>query len=363
MINFWEESDISNNCQIGTNDEPFYIPITRRDLINLRLTIPYHIITLNGGGLPISAIEMKIVDEVGTTTLCDYSNPATGRFLLGFVNDLDNRSAHYQIITGLGLADENSANYAMYSFSVTTNDVIELDVNGTVYSFCYGQDVTPFPLIEWASGKLCISLTAAEHGSTTLTKNGVVTAISSSVCAVPSCAHEDFDCFRFKVSVTFSTLGITKHYYTKPYKVLRCDEPSVHIEAQYPVGTIDCDGQYHNGSGASGASFHFNRLLMRVPGGIEKLPSELEKSYNSRSYSYRSSITKRYLLKSPPLPQWFADSFETAIAAKTTLFDGVEYLQNNTNTIFENPEIIGTTYQNINLNLQSSKCEKVFVCQ
>jgi hypothetical protein len=163
--------------------------------------------------------------------------------------------------------------------------------------------------------------------------------------------------------VTFATLGVTKHYYTKPYKVVRCDEPTIFCEAQYPLNVQDCEGQFHNGAGAVGASFHMNRLLMRIPGDIEQLPSEIEKSYNNRSRSFKSALTKRYQLRSTPIPQWFADSFEAVVAAKNVLFEGVEYLQNNGNTIFENPDTIGTTYQNINLSLQSSKCEKVFVCQ
>jgi hypothetical protein len=358
MVQYWETSDITDNCLKGPLDEPYFIPIKRTDLIGLRLQIPYHLITLNGGGLP-TAVTMSIVDNIGTTTLCSYS----GKFKLGYLNDGGNRIAEYQILATLPLNDEVGGEYQFLTFDVVSGDVVELTYGGNTYSFCYGIDDVPYPLIEWSPGKICFGEEVNILAALSYKKNNTPVNILSSYLisgAAPSCAHEDFDCFRFKVSVILATYGHTMTYYTKPFKVLRCDdEETLFIEGTYTSGSIDCAGQEHL---SGGATMSKNKLYTRIFGEITDMPSEVKAEYNARNYCYRSSLIKKYLLKGLPIPMWMVRAFETIVSAQVVKFNGIEYSKNDVNSYLENIDINGMTYQNINLPLQSSKCEIVFVC-
>jgi hypothetical protein len=362
MIHLWEQSDVSDFCSNGgDNDQPFYIPVKRTDLISLRFQLPYGLVDMNGGGLPIGdKVSLSIVSGDTATTLCDYSNSTINKFNFGYINDSTNRIAEYQFLLGLGLADAIGDNREIYTFDVGEGDLVYLDFAGTIYVFKYGTDSIPAPLIEWKSGSVCLSMTALEVATASLTINGSPNLFDA-IFSTPVCAHEDFACFRFKLTVELVTYGTTQEYYTKPFRVVQCDEPTIFVESTYPSGVIDCSGQIHSSGGDAMAA---NKLYMRIPAEIERVPSVFEKSYNSRSRSFKSSVTKKYLLKSLPIPQWYADAFETCMAAKTTKLDWVEYLQPDINSLFEtNNELNGHTYPNIYLYLQSSKCETVFVCQ
>jgi len=67
-------------------------------------------------------------------------------------------------------------------------------------------------------------------------------------------------------------------------------------------------------------------------------------------------------LKSDPMPDWVADEVEAIVMAKKFTVDNVEYLTEDTEQIFKNPEIIGSNYQNIDLPLSQCKCELVYSC-
>lgn len=361
MIQFFEESnDISNNCLIGTLDEPFYIPIKRNDPLYLRVQVPYQFVTLNGGGIPTgNKVDMKIVAVDGTTTICDYGDGTTAKFLYGYVNDSTNRIAEYQFLTGIGMEDENFENHNIYSFDVVANDIVILAVDDIVYTFVYGIDEIPYPLWEYDTGKIAIVLSDTEVSLTTVDINGASGIIDTAV-DVPQCAWENNDCFRVRIDIELTTYGNTITYLSKPYKILHCDEPSVWLTGKYPSGSIDCAGQKHESSG--GYSFHKNLLMMRIIGELDDLPSEIEKTYNERSYNYRSSVIKRKVLKGDPAPLYFIDAVETVMLAKETRVNGVQYYAKDINTFTENIDINGVTYQNINISLQSSKCENIFVC-
>lgn len=364
MVQLWETSDISAGCEVGPLDQPFFIPVLRTDLIHLRLNIPYQIITLNGGGMPIgSSVDLSIVSENGATTLCNYSTANLNKYRYGYINDSTNRIAEYQFNLALGLADEDGDNYEQYTFDIVSGEIVELydfASGDLLYSFVYGVDDVPYPFIEWETGKICIGLSDTDYANFELQINGNTTGMSSMFTATsPTCANESGACFRFKVTIVFGSYG-TLSYYTKPYKVVTCEEETVFIQSTYPSTIIDCSDQEHQ---AGGNSIFKNRLYSRIYGGIEKQPDEVRKSYNSRSFSYKSSRVQKFLFKSTPLPLWFADCIQTMLLGQSTKIDGVEYYQNDIESFFEtNNEIIGTTYQNIYLPLYSSKCEKVFVC-
>lgn len=360
MIQLFEESnDTSANCSIGTLDEPFYIPIKRNDPLYLRVQLPYQFVTLNGGGIPTgTGVKMSIVKVDGTTLLCDYGDATSGKFKYGYVNDGTNRIAEYQFFTGIGLEDESSDNHNVYGFTTAVNDVIMFSVDAVVYSFVYGVDEIPYPFWEWDAGKIAIVLSDTEYALSSLEINGASDTIDT-VVDVPQCAWENNDCFRIKIELSLVTYGNWITFFSKPYKIITCDEPSLWLYGKYPSGTIDCAGQKHE---AGGDAFYKNLLMMRIIGEIDDFPALIQKVYNERSISYKSSRIKRKILKGEPIPTWYKDAFETIMLAKETRVDGEQWYAKDIETFTENIDINGVTYQNINLPLQSSKCENIFVC-
>ena len=358
MTQLFEVSNISDFCNVGALDSEFYIPIDRKELQQLRLVIPYQYVTLNGGGLPISAVDLSIVNNTGSSTLCNYGDPSTGNYMFSYINDSVNRIAEYKFFFGLGLADENGANCDIYGFNPVTNDVIEIDVNGTMYSFVYGVDEVPLPFIEYYTGSIAIMLNSTDYSNTTIKINNIVDSLTFPL-SIPHCAHENFDCFRFKIEVVFSNYGETKTFYSHAFKVPKCDEETIYLTGTYPDSAIDCGGHLHSGTGA----FVFqNKHYLRIYGGIKKMPDEVGKEYNTRSRAYKSYITKKKNLKGEPVPLWFADALQTVLLGKNVRFDNEELYPDDDASYLEDIEINGMTYQNINVNLRSSKCENIFVC-
>ena len=360
MNQLWELSEtISADCDRGVNDEAFFIPVRRRDLIQLRLVVPYHFVTLNGNGIPTgTGVTLSIYNESGVTLLCDYSNASVGKFLYSYRNDGTNRVAEYQFLFALGLADENSENYSQYAFDVVANDVVAFDTGTNIYYFTYGVDDLPPGFIEYKSGSITVGLTGAEFSNYALAINGVIDTVHE-IAQTPLCAHEDFACFRFKVTLNFSTFGQTLTYFTKPFKVDRSEDQSIYIQATYPASMIDCGGHIHEGAGGTQ---YKNRHYLRVPAEIEFQSPKMIKSYNGRSHNYKSEIQDTFLLKSDPMPKWCAAAIKTIIASQEVRIDNVEYLQENIDTIFEKNDFQGSNYMNLNLPLQHRKCEKVFIC-
>ena len=359
MIQLFEDNNVTSaNCNISTLDEPFYIPIKRNDPLYFRVQIPYQYVTLNGGGIPTGNILVKLVKVDGTTLLCDYGDETTNKFKFGYTNDSTNRIAEYQFFTGIGMADEGFNNYSVYSIDVSANDIVQLTVGTTEYSFVYGIDEIPFPLWECDAGKIAIILNLTEYGSTTLLINGSSDTLASLI-GVPTCAHEDYQCFRIKVEIELVTYGETITFISKPYKIIRCDDPSVWLMGKYPSGQIDCAGHKHE---ASGNAFYKNLLFLRIIGELDDFPSEIQKVYNERSYNYKSTIIKRKVLRGEPIPSFYQDAFETLMLAKETRVDGVQLYAKDVSAFTEKIDINGVSFQNINLPLQLSKCENIFVC-
>jgi len=362
MTQLWElSSTIAADCDRGPADEPFYLQCTRRDIMQLRLIVPYAYVSLNGGGIPTgTGVLLEVVNESGVTQLCDYDDATVGKYLYSYRNDSTNRIAEYQFLFNIGMADSGGENYSLYSFAVNDEDVVKLDTGNEVYLFTYGVDNLPENIIEYKAGELAVVLNGTEFTGYTLEINGIPDTVTA-LANTPTCANEAGACFRFKVTLGMVTLGTDLTFFTKPFKVMNCDEESILLEASYPSGFIDCTGHIHEGAGGDQ---YKNKHYLRVPAEIERLPSTVKKSFNSRMYAYKTERQEQFRLLSEPVPQWFADAVETILTGQTVKADGVEYFNEGSEKIFEeNNDRQGSNYINMNVNLQSSKCEKVFVCQ
>jgi hypothetical protein len=362
MIQLWEKygSEISANCDRGELDEEFYIPIKRNDPLWFRLQIPYAYYELNGPGLPVANVELTIVDVAAINDLCQYSTPAFNQYAFTYKLDTTNRIAEYQFLAAIGFADDNGYNYDVYDMNVVSGDLIDLSYDDYSFVFKYGSDEIPYPIFEVSSGKLCIILNSDQATNAIYQVNGVGGTLSAYFSgSSPIASFEDFECWRLKVKVTFGG-GAIMYFYSKPFKILHCEEESVWLEGTYTAGDIDCAGQIHTITG--GDDFYPNKLMMRIIGGIDRLPDEVNKDYNSRSFNFKSSIIKKYALKGQPVPQYYLEALQTLFLAKNTKIDGIEYYAKDVQQFSENLDIIGASYQSIAIPLQSSKCENIFVC-
>lgn len=362
--NLWESSSSQFNCNLCASDEPFFMPLNRIDLVGLRLQIPYQYVTQNGGSLPIGAnVELSIVDEVGTTTLCSLSTANNGRFILGKVNDATNKVAQYQIYTPIPLRDGSNIVWTHYYFTATKGDHINITGDALAENECdfiYGYDSLPENFYEVAPGYIVVpGRTLTANTTNVLTKNGTTTSLTLLYTTATACTHEQYQCFRFKLSVTYSTWGETKDFYTKPFRIERCTE-SLKIQGKYTSGMTDCVGYKHSASFNVGIIGE-NNLILRLPADIETAPNFVRNSYNDRCYKYKTEVQRAYRLKSDPMPSWLASEVENIIASQEFKVNNFQYISES-ELIFEESDVESSKYQNINLSLLSCKCEKVFVC-
>lgn len=365
--NLWEETSSQANCNLCPSDQPFFMPLERTDLVALRLQLPYQYVTGNGGGLPVGAsVHLSIVDEIGTTTLCNLSTANNGRFILGQVNDSTNDVAQYQIYTPIPMvyAGGNPTFNSYTHYYIDVNDGDWVNITGAVampdVDFIYGSDPLPAQMVEVKPGRLVFP-TELTVPSLVVLVNNVAAAPTLLYTFATGCDHENLDCFRFRLTITFSTAAVTRYFYTKPFRIFRCAE-SVRISSQYPASTFDPNGYLH------GASFNIadivdpNLLMLRIPADIDREASRVVKSFNAKCFAYRTEVQKRYRLKSDPVPWWFAHEAENIAAGTEFAVDNVQYLNDGGDAMFQNSDIDSSSFQNIDLPLQGCKSEKVFVC-
>lgn len=362
--NLWEQSTTQANCDLCISDEPFFMPIRATDMISLRLQIPYQLVTLNGGSLPIGAnVSMALVNEAGTTVICDYSNATSGRFILGQVNNPTNKIAQYQIYAPLRIVDLNGNWWSHYYFTATKGDHINITggINGdNDCDFIYGYDDLPINFYEVAPGFIVVpARPPIVNVSNILKVNNTVVNMTHLYGALTACSLFNNQCFRVRITVNFATSGQVKEYYTKPFKRELCED-SVRINGKYPLDLVDCVGYLHQGS-ISGGIINPNNLFLRIPADIEPTPSRVTKAYNDRCYNYKTTVQKAFRLKSDPVPMWFASEIENIVASQGFSVGNVPYISES-EIIFEESEVESSKYQNINIPLLSCKCEKVFVC-
>lgn len=366
MNNIWESSSDQFNCSLCGADEPFYMPLRRTDIVGMRVQVPYSYLVKNSGSMPIGAnVALSIVDEIGTTTYCDLSTANNGRFLLGFVNDTTNKKAQYQIWTPIPLKDENTIYYSQYYFTASSGQLVEITsgFNFDGVRFIYGVDPLPENVLELKPGVLVVSLYPnpffGNFPSNVLTVNNVVVAFTLLYGTRTACDHELYNCFRFKLVVTFTNSGETLTLYTKPYRIERCDT-SVRVKCVYPLNTYDMNDYNHTASWNISV-INPNNLINRIPADVETESSKITKSYNQKCYNYRSETQRMYRIKSDPVPDWFAFEVENVLAGQSMTIDNVGYDVEGTEA-FKNIDLNNSTFQNLDLLLSQCKTEKVFVC-
>jgi hypothetical protein len=359
MNQLWELSDTDlANCSLADNDKPFFIPIRRTDFLALRVIVPYQYVTQNGGGLPSGAnCTLSIVDETDSTTYVSYGATSTNRWLLGTYNASGH--AEYQILAPMRLPNAAGQNFSVYYFDVVAGDIIELDDNGTVYYFIYGTQETPPPFVELKAGRLCIGLNTSTLGGVVYKKNNSVASLTSIASSLATGTHEGFGCFRVKFTANFSTLGVVKTWYSKPYKVPYCEDSYPMLTATFPAAMTDCEGHVHSSGNSS--FWDAAKLFLRIPADLDREPARIKKTYNERQFCYKSEVTKQYRLLSEPIPEFFESAILNLLSARNFYVDNIEYFFEQENFV-ENPENPGYEFKNLNVPLLSSKCEKTFVC-
>jgi hypothetical protein len=357
MNNLWESSSLQANCNICDADKPFFISVERSDLVGLRFQVPWSLIVAAGLGIPTTA-SLAIVDEIGTTIYTDFGVNTSNRFLLGYRLDTTNKLAEYQIYTGVPMADELGNNWSQFYFTATSGQIVSSTLYGVTW--VYGVDDLPYPFIEVKPGVIVKGGILTDVNLTdVITINGTPTTQQKLFSGTPpTSATEGGNCFRYRL--TFTIASVSRQFFTKPFKVVRCDD-TVRLEGRYNLDQIDCNQYMHSSSSGLTASIVPFMLLQRIPADIQRVANRIKKMQNENCFVYKSEIQKQYNLKSDPLPEWYVDEIENLMLAQDFRVNNQNYLIESAENIFENNEF-GGNYQNINVSLQSCKCETVFVC-
>lgn len=360
MNNLWEQSNIQANCELCGVDEPFYMPIGRQDLINLRLQIPYYLVTQNSGGLPIGAsVRLGMTDEAGTV-ICDLGLATANNYLFSRYNNTTTKKAEYQFYIPQPFKDENGINYGWKYVDVNEGQHLLITGTGTDADceFTYGVDDTPAVFYEIKNGRLAFPFEST--APLIFAYLDGVPATITNLFNSPTCAFEDFDCFRVTVQVQFSVSGVIKQYFSKPMRIERCED-TIKIRATYPSLTTDCNGYIHDGT-FSNPIADTNILFIRMVGNLNRSANRVKKTYNNKCFSIKGERTPMYKLNTPPVPTWFAQEVENLLIAKETEYNNVPLLLQDTDQLFQEQGVPGYTYQHLDISLNSCKCEITFSC-
>lgn len=359
--NLWEQNSTGFNCEKCGLDEPFIMPVNRTDMMAVRFIVPYYLVAANSNGLPIgAALKLSMVDQLGTTTLCDLGVATAGKFMYSRYNDVTNQDAQYQFYFPVPFKDQYGYNYSHAYFDVNVGQHVKITGSDTPADgeFVYGVDPTPAIFQEIKAGRLVFPF-RMPGWILSVSLDGIPIAVGYPY-AGSSCSHENFNCFRLKLEITFSVAGVTKTYYTKPFKVTKCEE-TIRISGQYSSGSKDCNGYIHNGTMTPAIS-DLNRLFLRIPADITRDANKVKKTYNSKCFPIKSERIPMYNINSDPMPEWMVDEVENIMIAKDTQYDNLPLMLTDTDSIFSTQEISGFEYQYINLNLQACKCLTIYSC-
>lgn len=363
MNNLWEQSNIQANCDLCGVDEPFYMPVNRTDMMALRFQVPYHLVSANGGGLPIGAnVRLSIVDEVGTTTFCDLGSASSGKFMFGRYLDATSKTAQYQFYFPIGMADEFNYNYRHGFVDVNVGQYLEINnsFTGADGGFTYGVDATPPIFQEIRPGRLAFPYRIPGL-SLQVFLDGTSVGYSNVYSSATTCPHENFDCWRVKLIVVFTNSGVTKTYYTKPFRVNRICDDSVMLYGVYSANAIDCNGYVHGGVMIPAVA-EPNRLFLRIPAVLNQVASRVKKTYNDKCFSVRGERQLAYRLNSDPVPSWFASEVENIVLANEFNVDNMELQTSDNDQLFVGVDIPGYQYQYLDVPLQSCKCLMLYGC-
>jgi len=361
--NLWEQSSIGADCERCGIDAPFFIPAYRTDMMALRFQVPYYLVNANGGGLPVgSNVRLKIVDQTGTTTLCDLGPLNGGKFVWTRYNDSTTKKAEYQFYFPIGMANELGQTYSHKYVDVNEGQYLEISGSGTDADggFTYGVDATPAIFQEIKAGRLVFPFITPGIGLS-VTLDGVAVSAPNVYSSITQCPHENYDCWRVMLSINFSISGVTKEFYTKPFKIERGCDSALRITGQYPGGTTDCNGYVHQGI-MTPAIGDLNRLFIRIPADLNRGANKVKKTYNNKCFSIKGERIPIYQLNSEPMPEWMVDEVENIMLAKDTQYDNLPLMLTDTDSIFSTQDAPGFQYQNIDISLQSCKCLTIYSC-
>ena len=363
MNNLWEQSNIQANCANCGVDEPFYMPVNRTDLMAVRFQVPYHLVSANGGGLPVGAnVRLSIVNEVGTTQLCDLGSASGGQFMWSRYNDATTKKAEYQFYFPVGMANELNQNYRHGYFDVNEGQYVQISGTNTGADggFTYGVDETPAIFQEIRPGRLVFPYRLPGL-SVIVSLDGTSVGYTNVYPTATTCPHESFNCWRLKLILTFSLSGVTQTYYTKPFRVTRECDDSVMLYGVASSLSTDCNGYVHNGT-MTPAVADLNRLFLRIPAVLNQTASKVRKTYNDKCFSIRGERQQAYRLNSNPMPQWFVNEAEGVMLAKEFYVDNMELQLPDGDTLFQGVDIPGYVYQYLDVPLTSCKCLQIYNC-
>lgn len=362
MNNLWEQSNIQANCDLCGVDEPFYMPVNRTDMMALRFQVPYHLVSANGGGLPIGAnVRLYMVDEIGTTILCDMGAANGGKYMFGRYLDAPTKTAQYQFYMPVPFKDEFGFNYSHIYFYILDGQHVKISGTNTPADgeFTYGVDATPSIIQEMGNGVLIVPYRMP--GLTlSVELDGVAIAWQYAYNG-STCSHENFNCFRLRLDVAFTNSGVSKTYYTKPFRVNRSCDDSVMLTGAYSVGATDCNGYVHDGTIAPNLAKP-NVLFLRIPAVLNQVASRVKKTYNDKCFSVRGERQLSYRLNSDPVPSWFASEVENIVLANTFNVDNMELQTSDNDQLFTGVDIPGYQYQYLDVPLSSCKCLMLYGC-
>jgi hypothetical protein len=362
MNNLWEQSNIQANCDLCGVDAPFYMPVDRVDMMALRFQLPYHLVSANGGALPIGAnVRLSIVDEVGTTTLCNLGDALGGKFMFGRYLDATTKTAQYQLYFPVPLKSENGYNWSHAYVDVNVGQylVINNAFTNADGGFTYGVDETPAIFQEIRPGRLVFPYRMPGF-TLQASLDGVSVAVGYPYTG-STCAHENFSCWRVKLTLVFAGSGVTKEYYTKPFRVNRTCDDSVRLSGVYSGGVTDCNGYVHDGL-MSPAVADLNRLFLRIPAVLNQVASRVKKTFNDKCFAVRGERQLAYRLNSDPVPSWFAAEAEGVVLANSFNVDNQELQTADSDQLFVGVDIPGYQYQYLDVPLTSCRCLLIYGC-
>lgn len=362
MNNIFESSDNSANCQLCPSDEPFFIPFTDEDFFAIRLQVPYALVELEGGSIPIGVnFDVAIYDELGTTSLFDFGDMTSTKFNVGYRNNATDKLAEYQLYLPVPFADQGGAVHIHRYVDVTEGDLVQVVGAGYNEVFYFSQDQIPYPLYKISDTKLGIPVLSGSVGLLIVNVNNASATIKQ-VYPVEVGVAGETGCFRFRISLSYpSGSGNVYHYFTKPFKRIKCDEV-LRVIGTYPGNTIDCNSNMHQSFNVNYTMFAQNMLIGNVFADCEEISSVVKKTYNSNSFNYKSEKQRRFSFKSDPCPKWYADHIENMVLAKLFEINNTAYIMEGVESVFKDSDIDSVSFQNIDVNLQLRKCEKVFSC-
>lgn len=371
MNNIFEESNLVQfNCNLKGIDEPFFIPLEQYDPIFLRLQIPYNEIDLNGGAgtLPnASNVQLYITDEAGNTIFDMQSNP--NKYAFGKIEKSTERLAEYQFLFPIPFGFGSiflSTRPQIYKFIPNVGDIIEYTtISNEYFMFKFDTDEMPERFFRGTTNtdEVFFIDNNVLASSLNLLVNGVA-VVPIALFDVVGTSITDYSCFRIKVDVQFGESGHDLSYYTKPFKIINCED-TILLEGYYPLNTIDCEKHIHQSAFIADevvGSVIPNYLRYRLYADMQNEPNFIKKTYNSKLYNSKAEKRIQRSLISGLMPNWYVSEIENLMMANNFKIERQPYYLENSENITENTDL-PTEYKNINVILTASKCETVFVCQ